>query len=112
MAARAIAADGDQTVRTTALDSLRGVPRPEEFSFRVLRNRLMDEWADREREAAADFGQMKRSYNEARIRGDFDVAATIVGEAVGLPCQAACGGYCFDHGCRGEKPHSLAARGW
>ena len=83
-AARAIAADGDQTVRTTALDSLRGVPWPEEFSFRVLRNRLMDEWADREREAAADFGQMKRSYNEARIRGDLDVAATIVGEAVGL----------------------------
>ena len=50
----------------------------------MLRNRLMDEWADREREAAADFGQMKRSYNEARIRGDLDVAATIVGEAVGL----------------------------
>ncbi|WP_366145136.1 nitronate monooxygenase [Bradyrhizobium sp.] len=82
--ARAIAADGDQTVRTTALDSLRGVPWPEEFSFRVLRNRLMDEWADREGEAAADFGAMKRSYNEARIRGDLDVAATIVGEAVGL----------------------------
>lgn len=83
-AARAIAADGDQTVRTTALDSLRGVPWPAEFSFRVLRNRLMDEWSDREKEAAADFGAMKQSYNDARMRGDLDVAATIVGEAVGL----------------------------
>ncbi|HEY3796282.1 MAG TPA: nitronate monooxygenase [Bradyrhizobium sp.] len=83
-AARAIAADGDQTVRTTALDSLRGVPWPAEFSFRVLRNRLMDDWSDREREAAADFGVMKQSYNEARLRGDLEIAATIVGEAVGL----------------------------
>jgi nitronate monooxygenase len=83
-AARAIASDGDQTVRTTALDSLRGVPWPAEFSFRVMRNRLMDEWAHRENEAAADFGAMKQSYNEARLRGDLDIAATIVGEAVGL----------------------------
>lgn len=83
-AARAIASDGDQTVRTTALDSLRGVPWPAEFSFRVLRNRLMDEWAGREQEAAVDFGALKQSYNEARLRGDLDVAATIVGEAVGL----------------------------
>jgi nitronate monooxygenase len=83
-AALAIASDGDQTVRTTALDSLRGVPWPAEFSFRVMRNQLMDQWADREKEAAADFGAMKQSYNEARLRGDFDVAATIVGEAVGL----------------------------
>jgi nitronate monooxygenase len=83
-AARAIAADGDQTVRTTALDSLRGVPWPAEFSFRVMRNRLMDEWSHREKEAAADFGAMKEAYNEARLRGDLDIAATIVGEAVGL----------------------------
>jgi hypothetical protein len=27
---------------------------------------------------------MKQSYNEARLRGDLDIAATIVGEAVGL----------------------------
>jgi nitronate monooxygenase len=82
--ARAIAADGDQTVRTTALDSLRGVPWPAEFSFRVMRNRLLDEWSDREKEAAASFGALKESYDEARLRGDLEVAATIVGEAVGL----------------------------
>jgi nitronate monooxygenase len=81
---RAIAADGDQTVRTTALDSLRGVPWPAEFSFRVMRNRLLDEWSDREKEAAANFGALKESYDEARLRGDLEVAATIVGEAVGL----------------------------
>jgi nitronate monooxygenase len=81
---RAIAADGDQTVRTTALDSLRGVPWPAEFSFRVMRNRLMDEWAHREKEAAADFGAMKASYNEARLRGDLEIVPAIAGEAIGL----------------------------
>ena len=32
----------------------------------------------------AKFGEMKQIYNDARTRGDLDIAATIVGEAVGL----------------------------
>jgi nitronate monooxygenase len=82
--ARAITANGDQTVRTTAIDSLRGVGWPREFSFRMLRNRLTEEWAGREEEARERFGEMARAYDEARRKGDFDIVASVVGEGVGL----------------------------
>ena len=82
--ARALPADGDQTVRTTAIDSLRGTPWPGEFSFRMLRNRLTDEWEGREAEARQQFGALAAAYADARARGDFEIVATVVGEAVGL----------------------------
>lgn len=82
--ARAVASDGDQTVRTTAVDSLRGVEWPREFSFRMPRNRLTDEWAGREAEARSRFGILRLAYDQARGRGDLDVIATVVGEAAGL----------------------------
>src|SRR5271165_1705980 len=44
---RAVVATGDDTVRTKAIDALRGVPWPDEFSFRILKNRLTEEWAHR-----------------------------------------------------------------
>ena len=44
---KAIGATGDGTIRTKALDALRGVPWPNEYSFRFLKNKLSDEWADR-----------------------------------------------------------------
>lgn len=81
---RGIAADGDATVQTTAIDAVRGVPWPREFSYRVLRNRFADEWAGREAEAFDKFGSMHDAYSEARARGDFDVALSVVGEATGL----------------------------
>ncbi len=82
--ARAVGADGDSTVRTTAIDSLRGVSWPAQFSYRTLANNITREWATREAEAAAHFGTMKELYAHARASGDFDVAPVIVGEAVGL----------------------------
>ena len=81
---RAMAATGDDTVRTKAIDSLRGVPWPAEFSFRMLKNKLTDEWAGREQDAAAAFGSLRQMYQEARARHDLDVVATVVGESVGL----------------------------
>src|SRR5580700_4704157 len=54
----AIGKSGDATIRTKALDALRGAPWPREYSFRVLRNKLTDKWADREAEAFGAFGTM------------------------------------------------------
>ena len=81
---RAIAATGDQTVRTTAIDRLRGVPWPAEFSFRTLTNRLTVSWAHREAEAAEQFGSLTAMYAEARANQDLDIVLTVAGECVGL----------------------------
>lgn len=81
---RAARASGDDTVRTKAIDALRGVPWPKEFSFRVLKNKFTDEWAHREVEAAAATGSLARAYAEAREREDLDMYLTVVGEATGL----------------------------
>jgi nitronate monooxygenase len=81
---RAMLATGDDTVRTTAIDALRGVPWPDEFSFRVVRNKLTDQWAQREAEAQAARGSLAEAYAAARERGDFDTVAIVAGECVGL----------------------------
>jgi nitronate monooxygenase len=84
MTDRAMCATGDDTVRTKAIDALRGVPWPQEFSFRMLKNKFTDEWAHREAEAAASFGSRARAYAEARARQDLDMLVTVAGEATGL----------------------------
>ena len=81
---RVLRATGDDTVRTKAGDALRGVPWPEEFSSRVVKNSLTAQWAHREAEAAAAFGSLAADYAEARSRQDFDVVTMAAGECVGL----------------------------
>lgn len=81
---RAVRSTGDDTVRTKAIDALRGVPWPQEFSFRVLKNKFTDEWAHREAEAAAATGSLKSAYAEARAQQDLDMYLTVAGEATGL----------------------------
>jgi nitronate monooxygenase len=75
---------GDNTVRTTAVDALRGVPWPRDFSFRMIRNALADRWVGHEAEAWDAFGSLKAAYDEARVAGNLDMAATVAGEAIGL----------------------------
>ncbi len=81
---RAIRATGDDTVRTRAVDALRGVAWPSEFSFRVVKNALTEQWAHREAEAATVFGSLADSYAQARAHQDFDVVAVVAGECIGL----------------------------
>jgi nitronate monooxygenase len=81
---RAIRATGDDSVRTKAIDALRGVSWPKEFSFRVLKNKFTEQWAHREAEAAAAFGSLADDYAKARAREDFDILAVVAGEAAGL----------------------------
>lgn len=81
---KAIDATGDSTIRTKVLDALRGVPWPREFSFRFLKNKLTDEWADRESEAFKAFGTLSAQYAQARVQNDLDSIAVVCGESVGL----------------------------
>lgn len=80
----AIGKSGDATIRTKVLDALRGAPWPREYSFRILRNKLTDAWADRETEAFRAFGSMSEKYSQARVQNDLNTVAVICGEAVGL----------------------------
>jgi nitronate monooxygenase len=80
----AIGKTGDSTIRTKVLDALRGNPWPREFSFRFLKNKLTDEWADREAEAFRAFGTLSAKYIQARAQNDLDTVAVVCGEAVGL----------------------------
>lgn len=81
---KAIGVTGDSTIRTKVLDALRGVPWPREYSFRFLKNKLTEEWAERESEAFRAFGTLSDKYAQARARNDLDTAAVVCGEAVGL----------------------------
>jgi nitronate monooxygenase len=80
----AIGKTGDATIRTKVLDALRGIPWPREYSFRVLRNKLTDEWADREADALRPYGSLSEKYAQARAQNDLDIAVVVCGEAVGL----------------------------
>ncbi|HXK53640.1 MAG TPA: nitronate monooxygenase [Hyphomicrobiales bacterium] len=82
--AAALAADGDATLRTGALDRIRGLPWPEGFTARVLRNDFIDKW---QAEAAA-LSQPPDGAAEAFFagteEGDAGVAGVFVGEGTGL----------------------------
>ena len=65
-------------------DTLRGVPWPRQYSYRVLKNKLTDEWADREAEAFRAFGTLSEKYVQARAQNDLDVVGVACGEAVGV----------------------------
>jgi hypothetical protein len=77
---------GDSTIRTKALDALRGVPWPKEYSLRFLKNKLTDEWADREAEAFRAFGTLSEKYAQARAQNDLDTVAVICGEDTSGEC--------------------------
>ena len=77
---KAVGVTGDSTIRTKVLDALRGTPWPKEYSFRFLKNKLTDEWANREAEAFAAFGTLSDQYAEARARHDLQTEAVVCGE--------------------------------
>jgi nitronate monooxygenase len=81
---KAIAANGDSTVRTKALDALRGIAWPRQYSFRFLKNELSNEWANREEQAFQVFGSYAERYTQARVQDDLDTVAVVCGEAIGM----------------------------
>jgi nitronate monooxygenase len=82
--AAALVAGGDDTVRQSVLDIVRGRPWPARYTGRVLSNEMVREWMGRERELRAAREEQAVRYRKAAKAGDARLAATIVGEAVGL----------------------------
>jgi len=79
----ALAAAGDDTVRQRLFDIVRERAWPARYTGRVLRNDFVREWLGREEELKADKFQAAR-YRAAAKAADPRIAATIVGEAIGL----------------------------
>ncbi len=80
----ALTACGDDTVRQSVLDIVRERAWPARYTGRVLRNDFVREWLGRETELKAVRTEQGERYREAAKTGDASVAATIVGEGVGL----------------------------
>jgi nitronate monooxygenase len=84
--AKGIASSGDETVRTTVLDTLRGYDWPTGFTARVVKTRFVREWHGREAElsdAAVKHAENERYYS-AMNAGDPENTGVWIGEAAGL----------------------------
>jgi len=84
MVKAAIAATGDDTIRSTVMDMARGLNWPERYTARVLKNAFTDRWH-------GDLGGLLRVAESEAARwsaawedGDVEVANTFVGEVAGL----------------------------
>ena len=80
----AVAAGGDDTVKSNAVDVVRQKDWPAEFSLRVKRNAFTERWAGREAELAASVETVGADYTAALQAGDAENSAPICGEAIGL----------------------------
>lgn len=81
---RALAAFGDQTVRTSAYDLVRQLDWPAEYNARALGNAFLDTWHGNQDALAASLPQAVADYEKAVAAEDFDTAAILVGEGIGL----------------------------
>jgi nitronate monooxygenase len=83
--AAVVAASGDQTLRSHAIDILKGYDAwPEEYDLRTLRSTATDRWHGREAELRAVVEAEATRYAEAAAKGDTRNASATVGEGIGL----------------------------
>ncbi|OBH35806.1 oxidoreductase [Mycobacterium sp. E342] len=81
---RALTASGDDTFRTRAYDLVRRLDWPDDYNARALGNAFLDRWHGNEDQLAASLPEAVAEYENAVAAEDFDTAAILVGEGVGL----------------------------
>ena len=82
--ARMVAAQGEETIRTTTVDVVRNLDWPVEFTARVMNNTFVAAWQGRETALAAARDSELPRYQAAVAAADFAVACVFGGEAMGL----------------------------
>lgn len=82
--AAAVAATGDQTVRSALPDIARRLDWPKPFDIRVSDNAFIAAWRGREADLNAAIEAEAPAYRDAFMAGDPDRAAVVFGEAAGL----------------------------
>jgi nitronate monooxygenase len=84
MHAAALAATGDDTIRSQVMDLARKLDWPRRYTACVLRNTFIERWHGREAELAAVADEEAAKYRQAWAEGDPEGSNTFVGEVVGL----------------------------
>lgn len=80
----ALAASGDDTIRSTVMDIARRLDWPKRFTARVLKNEFTERWHGAESALMAKADSEAARWKEAFAAGDVTTANTFVGEAAGL----------------------------
>lgn len=80
----ALAASGDDTIRSQVMDLARKLDWPPRYTARVLRNAYVARWHGRERELMEVADAEAAKYRKAWSEGDPEGSNTFVGEVVGL----------------------------
>lgn len=88
----AISASGDWTARSSVFDVARGLAWPPDWNLRTLRNGFLDAWSGNLDGLEARDQAERALYAAAVAKGDFDVAAVIVGEGVDLVVRSESAG--------------------
>lgn len=80
----AIEADGDETLRTTIVDIVRGLDWPNRYNARILKNNFAALWHDDTDGLKAQIGEESEKWRTALAAGDSSIANAFVGEVAGL----------------------------
>jgi nitronate monooxygenase len=81
---RICAASGNDTIRSMIFDISRRAVWPAPFTGRCLVNDHVRRWRGRELELLMNIDVVAADYDAAKAIGNFDIAAVIAGEAVGM----------------------------
>jgi nitronate monooxygenase len=77
-------ANGDSTLRSIVFDITRRNVWPAPYTGRCMRNQHLNTWYGREVELLRDLDAVSAQYAAARNEANYDIAAVIAGESVGL----------------------------
>ena len=75
---------GDDTLRTRAFDTARGIVWPAPWTGRAIRNAFSEAWHGRDDELRAEGPAMRERFFAAQREGDTDTAVTFAGEGLDL----------------------------
>jgi nitronate monooxygenase len=81
---QAIQASGDDTFRTRVYDVVRQLDWPADYNARALGNSFLDTWHGNEDQLSDALPEAVETFEKAVAAEDFDAAAMLVGEAIGL----------------------------
>lgn len=84
MKSSVVAARGDDTIRTSVFDMLRGPEWPAPFDGRAVRNDAAERWHGNEAALRSDLEAERAAYAEADKRGDLGTKVVWAGEGVDL----------------------------